>query len=413
MNDLKLDFLRQSVSELENLRRKLEAENLSEDLLREAFRQTHTIKGTAQIFAFDEISRLSHELENLLQAARENKFVKDEKLVSLLQEGITLLTGSLHAASEEKQSDFPTDFVDKIKRITKTQSSSKEIPFELPPDIQSQMSQREKDSLTARIEGGKINLFLIEVGFDFANFETNFKKFRGVLDSAGEVAAAFPSRKFTDRLGFQFITTTEAGIDEILRAITPFDAEITYKIEHGKTIPASGRFEEMLRETIEGAQRLADHLGKKIVIEASQKTITQNGDGYLKIIFDALLHLTRNAVDHAIAEKGKINILLNEDETGLYLIFSDDGKGIDIDKVKTKALEKNLISAENTLTSREILDLIFLPGFTTAAEITEVSGRGVGLDAVKSAVENANGTISVKSERDFGTTFEIVLPYEK
>ena len=130
------------------------------------------------------------------------------------------------------------------------------------------------------------------------------------------------------------------------------------------------------------------------------------------MIFDVLVHLIRNAVDHAVESAGKIKINLGTEENNLRLSVSDDGRGIDSEKIKAKAVEKYLVSAAENLTEQETLDLIFLPEFPTASKLTEISGRGIGLDAVKTAVEARGGKINVKSQSGKGTTFEIYLPKE-
>lgn len=413
MNDLQRDFLRQSVFDLENLREKLSVENFSENFARFAFRLIHTIKGTAQTFGFDEAALLAHELENLLQTVRESKADDDGSLILLLREGVVLLIENMRAASGEKQVEHSQDFVEKIKQITKADSPAKKFTLRLPPDVLSQLSRREKNLLGAALENG-LDAVLIEVGFAFANFDADFKKFGSVLAQNGESVAAFPSRKFSDRLGFQFFFITEKTVGEISQIIAPFGAEIIYRAERQQPIYAGNNLEDALRQAIDGAEKLAKRMGKKVSFDISPSCAEAEVPAkYLKIIFDILLHLTRNAIDHAIEKEGKISVFLNEEENGLRLTFSDNGKGVDTEKVRAKAVENKLISAEKTLTEAEILDLIFLPEITTASDITEVSGRGVGLDAVKSAAENAGGAISVKSKRDFGTTFEVILPYEK
>ncbi|MCQ8893846.1 MAG: chemotaxis protein CheA [Methanolinea sp.] len=138
---------------------------------------------------------------------------------------------------------------------------------------------------------------------------------------------------------------------------------------------------------------------------------------------DPLLHLIRNAIDHGIESpdvreaagkprKGTLRLSARRDRDNVIITVEDDGQGIHVEKVKRKAIEKGLISAENAgnLTRDEIIDFLFHPGFSTADTITDISGRGVGLDVVRTSLESLHGTIRVNSREGEGTTFELLLP---
>jgi len=136
---------------------------------------------------------------------------------------------------------------------------------------------------------------------------------------------------------------------------------------------------------------------------------------------DPLMHIIRNSVDHGIEpekeriEKGKTPqgmIYLKAYYSGAHVVIKvqDDGNGINLDAVKKKAIEKDLITADAQLTDKEILDLVFIPGFSTAESITDVSGRGVGMDVVKKKIDEIRGTVDLESKRNVGTTLTIKLP---
>ncbi len=165
----------------------------------------------------------------------------------------------------------------------------------------------------------------------------------------------------------------------------------------------------ILSKIVAHGENLAGKLDKEIDFEVCADEINLSAEK-LKLVFDILLHLIRNAVDHAIEKKGEIQLGVKADENGQRLIVADNGSGIDLEKVKAKAIEKNLISADTVLTEQATLILIFQSEFSTSQGITEISGRGIGLDVVKDAVEKADGKISVKSQSGKGTTFEIFLP---
>jgi two-component system chemotaxis sensor kinase CheA len=136
---------------------------------------------------------------------------------------------------------------------------------------------------------------------------------------------------------------------------------------------------------------------------------------------DPLIHIIRNAVDHGIEDikdrvsAGKpefatLQLIAENQAGGVRISVVEDGAGIDLDKVRAKAIEKGIIKEEDDLTSEEINQLILRPGFSTAAVLSDISGRGVGLDVVSSTVAELGGTLEVLSQQGSGTTFEIELP---
>ena len=155
---------------------------------------------------------------------------------------------------------------------------------------------------------------------------------------------------------------------------------------------------------------LAKKLGKDVKFRIFAEQKDQPAEK-LKLIFGILLHLIRNAVDHAVENSGgEIEIKTQTKENGLQITVADNGRGINLEKIKAKAIDKQIVSADEDLTERATLDLIFQSELSTAPHITEISGRGIGLDAVKNAVEKAGGIISVESRNGSGTSFEIFLP---
>jgi two-component system chemotaxis sensor kinase CheA len=140
-------------------------------------------------------------------------------------------------------------------------------------------------------------------------------------------------------------------------------------------------------------------------------------------ISDPLMHVLRNAVDHGIEppeervaagkpEQGVVTLSARREHDTVVIEVSDDGGGLDVDRIREKAVSKGLTSAEaaSALTDEEVFDYVFHPGFSTNDEITDVSGRGVGMDVVKTTVESLDGSVSVSSELGEGTTFRVRLP---
>jgi two-component system, chemotaxis family, sensor kinase CheA len=172
------------------------------------------------------------------------------------------------------------------------------------------------------------------------------------------------------------------------------------------------RFNRLIRD-------LSFRLGKKIemIVQGEDTELDKN---VIDIITDPLMHIIRNCIDHGIempekrASKGKKDagtIKLNAYQSGneIYIEISDDGTGIDPEFIRSKALEKGVITPEAKLSVNELYDLIFLPGFSTAQNLTEISGRGVGMDVVRRRIQELHGDVAVISEVGVGTTFRIKL----
>lgn len=400
MNDLQQHFLAESINKLIVLQRNLSA-GLSENTRLEAFRIFHTIKGTAQTFELSQAGVLAHTLENLLSAGK-NNLISDEDLQKILPEGAELLAKSL----EKRNYKIPTDFRNKLSKFSSTLDSANSLndySTDIPDEYSALLSAQEKLSLNAATATGK-NIFVLEIGFEISNFADGYKTFREELTKKGEIIAALPSQKYASegKIGFRVVFATFEDVEDIT---SKYSAKIIYKNFPQISFDLSG----VLSQIAEHGKTTAVKSGKNVefVFDVEAENVS---DENLKLIFDVFLHLTRNAIDHGIQNKGKIVFGVKQNDTALLLTVSDDGKGLDTEKIKSKAIAVNLIRSDEILSEQEISNLIFAPEFSTAENITEISGRGVGLDAVKNTVENVGGRISVKSEQGKGTNFEIFLP---
>jgi two-component system chemotaxis sensor kinase CheA len=173
------------------------------------------------------------------------------------------------------------------------------------------------------------------------------------------------------------------------------------------------RFPRLVRD-------LSKSLNKKInlVIEGEE---TELDKSVIDDLLDPIMHSVRNSIDHGIEsleerkaagkpEEGMVLLKATNEGNMIVIEISDDGKGIDVEAVKAKAVERGLISPNKLLNDVEAFNLIFEPGFSTARTITSISGRGVGLDVVRRSIEKLNGTVTVSSEKGKGTKFLIKLP---
>lgn len=165
---------------------------------------------------------------------------------------------------------------------------------------------------------------------------------------------------------------------------------------------------------------LASQLNKEIEF-VTEGTETELDKNIMEGLSDPIMHLLRNSIDHGIEDpevriksgkprQGKILLKAYCAGTHVFVEINDDGKGIDPDKIRKKAIEKGIIGNEDILNDKEIMNLIFLPGFSTAEKVSEVSGRGVGMDVVKRKITNIRGQIKINSQLNAGTTITIKLP---
>ena len=170
------------------------------------------------------------------------------------------------------------------------------------------------------------------------------------------------------------------------------------------------------------ARDLARQLGKDVELVLAGEE-TEVDKTMIEDLADPLIHLIRNAVDHGVEmplerqaagkpAKSLVRLEARQEGDHIVLIIADDGKGMSAERIRAKAIEKGLISEEeaNTLDERQSLNLIFLPGFSTKAQISDVSGRGVGMDVVKTNIQKLNGSIEIRSEPGKGSVFIISLP---
>jgi len=193
------------------------------------------------------------------------------------------------------------------------------------------------------------------------------------------------------------------GIGQLARLIT----DLHHHVLQVRMLPIesiTGRLPRLVRE-------LARKTGKDISLRLEGEDIELDR-AILDELADPLVHMVRNAVDHGIDRKGVVTVRAWREKDMVLLSVADDGWGMDPEKIRSKAVEKGLITATQarSMRDRDALQLVCVPGFSTAAKITETSGRGVGMDVVKNAVETLGGILQIESEKGMGTRILMKLP---
>ena len=249
-----------------------------------------------------------------------------------------------------------------------------------------------KQSLT---EGAR--LFLVQTDFDVSDFDGQFQSLKETLSQTGEVISTEPTvnKERPEKVNFKILYTAKhppnipAVTVEELSAVTPtitFDQQMPVLERAFQKFAAELRtipIDDVVAQAIRAGEAAAQKNGKHVDFEVRGNATLLN-----QLVADPLLHLVRNAVDHGIEMRGKVIIEITQRNDQISITVTDDGRGID----------------------PSLLQKIFDPGFSTAEKVSELSGRGVGLDVVKTTVEKVGGTVNVRSVPGQGASFELTLP---
>lgn len=423
MGELRQEFLKQTISNLQTFQEESLGQNfLSEDLLRRFFRCLHTIKGTSNTFDLSNLAHLVHEIENLLQSLQNNEITQNGETNLAFQNGLTHLLNLANDYQMNTETLFPQDFADNLRKLIpiKPESTKDPIDYQIPNKFLSQLSTQEKSNLSRALQNRKI-LYLIEVFFEMNIFDQEFKRFKQILDENGEVIAFAhaASENFPATIGFQVFFVSSLLKNKIEEITSDFCTKIEFE-NSSKTKHFANNLDGLLANLVIEGEKISNILNKGVNFETSFEQVTVSNKTLL-LLNEIALHLIRNAIDHAIessterTENGKklpasIKIRITNPDNQLLLQIEDDGRGIDIEKISAQAKTNSLIPTDQVLNQKEAIELIFLPNFSTSETVSEISGRGVGLDAVKDLIEKADGKIEVQTIIGTGTIFQVYLP---
>ena len=433
-------FLDESADHLDSIEGNMlewEDNQQDNDIINAIFRPFHTIKGTSGFLNLPEVTSVAHNLENLLDNIRNGEMSHSQTVADVIFEGVDILRAMLKAIdmsiSENRSPFYDTNavnrFVDKIKNVNGTKKIG-ELLIEKGAVNEADIDAALKDQT---ISDKKIGELLIEKG------AVNEKSVKNALDTQKlQQSKTRKIEKFvkvgTDKLDNLMDMIGELVITQHMIVQNPSlsssDGRLVKDVAQMKRIVATlqdvGMSMRMVavKSVFQKMKRLVRDLSVKsnkkieVIFEGEDTEIDRN---MVDELYDPLVHIVRNSCDHGI-ETTEERVMRDKPETGLLKISAfrrggdivieatDDGKGLDKEKILSKAIEKGLVKPGHNLTDNEIYKLIFMPGFSTAGKITNVSGRGVGMDVVKRSVERLRGRIEVKSEANIGTTVSCILP---
>lgn len=421
----------------------LESNPTDNETINAVFRAFHTIKGVSGFLGFDAIGKLAHSTENLLDRSRKGEITLDGERIDIvftavdaMKKEIESLQTALENSSKYKNQPALPRLINEIKRICAGKPSA---DGEKIGDIlvrQGKASQNEVDeALKEQIgnPGEKIGEILVEKGTVTPGDISDALEQQQVLKKNIRVKESI--KVDTERLDRLVDTIGELVITE---AMVTGDQEIISRASAGslRNIRQLDKITRELQEiglsmrmvsiksTFQKMARLVRDLSKKAGKEIKFVTAgeeTELDKTIIEKIGDPLVHMVRNSADHGIEEpaerekagKPKIGTLsLRAFQKGgtICIEIRDDGKGLNREAILEKARKNGLIKENDTLSDQDIYQLIFRPGFSTAKKITDVSGRGVGMDVVKKSIEALRGSVEISTEAGKGTTFSMHLP---
>lgn len=409
----------------------LEAKGQDKEILNQLFRSVHTIKGAAGFLGFQSMVDVAHNAESIMKRLRDGEMAITPRLIDVILKSVDMLRLLLkHIRDKDGIQENVAPLVKELAAMlasggaapapvatTGTQSApavqAAAVVAAAPQeeadhgadrkDEQPQQSEQvveKKDALqTLRVEVGKIDK---------------------VMDLTGEVVLVRNRLlNIMNRLDQKYADDREVeNLNEAVSFLDLITSDMQLGVMRMRMQPIAkvfSKFPRLVRD-------MSQSLGKEVELKVFGED-TEVDRSVIEHIGDPMVHIIRNAMDHGLetpeerrskgkSDQGTITIRASQKGSQIIIEVSDDGRGVNIEKVKKKALEKKLISADEAsrMTDDAAINLLFLPGFSTADVATELSGRGVGMDVVKTNITKLNGSIDIKTTKNAGSTFTINLP---
>jgi two-component system chemotaxis sensor kinase CheA len=438
-------FLTETTELLEKLDDDLVALEKSADdteLMNRIFRSIHTVKGASSFLGFDLLVKVTHRTEDVLNRLRKGELVVTPEIMDVILEAVDLvkvLVNDIKANDiQEREIDGTITRLEALMTQTAPPvAPAAPPPTEIPTDVSSNMAAAEgatspMESVVPTPEpvaaprpasppvAAKTVKPQSEELSDNTTVRIDVKRIDDLMNQVGELVLERNRMLQLDvdyRSGANLDNFSEE-FSKLAKRINFITSEVQMQVLKIRMIPVEKVFKIFPRIV----RNIARDLGKEVELQVFGEE-TELDRSVVDEIGDPLTHLIRNALDHGIempeerAKAGKPRqgtVVLSANHEGNQIVISikDDGKGMDPDRIAAKALDKGLVTQAQlaAMGTREILDLIFLPGFSTKEVTTDLSGRGVGMDVVRTNIKRLNGIIDIKNELGQGSQFLLRLP---
>lgn len=401
----------------------LDLEHNPDDLniINNIFRPFHTIKGVSGFLNLKTINKLAHTTENLLDDVRNNVRTMDSDIIDIVLNVGDCLKGMVENIKDalEKGPEYYvetdiTEYIHTIEQLQKGEALVQPVPSSTVASAAAKIGQIDKVSSTGGVQPqevaqGQPAVANRKLGF---SIKVEVEKLDALVNAVGELVIM----QSLVRQNPLVAGIADPKLTKDFSQLSRITSDLQKTAMSMRMVPIRQTFDKMTRLV----RDLARKSGKQVnlVMAGAETEIDRN---MVDSIYDPLVHMMRNSVDHGVStpeERKKIGksatgtIKLSAYQKGgnIVIEIEDDGEGINTAKIRQKAIERDLIKEEANRSDYELNNMIFLPGFSTADQITDVSGRGVGMDVVKGAVEKLRGKVDVSSCPGKGSQFLIRLP---
>ncbi len=446
--DLWKDFTNEVLEHNETVERdilNLETDSENMEIINSLFRVFHTIKGLSGFVEINILSKISHQIENILDKCRKKKKKITEELIDL----ILISNDYIKNICKDRNLIFDEEFIiqinshiNKLKEIEATKEE-KEIVKEKKEKKIGEILVEEKIISAEQLEKllkdqreifsdkkiGEIAKLKNEA--DTKTILEALRKQQKVSEQAKEDYIKISAEKIktlVNLIGELMIihSQVERDVDKLNSESQQLIGNISRMMKLSKTLQGISMNMQMipLKSTFQKVHRIARDSIKElkkdvdIIMNGENTEIDRN---IAEKILDPMLHLVKNCISHGIEDteerikngkrnKGQVIISAHSKKGSVYIEIEDDGKGLDLEKIKAKAINNNLLEKEKKYTEEEIINVIFHPGFSTAENVTKVSGRGVGMDVVKNAISKIGGKVEIKTKINKGTKVILKIP---
>jgi two-component system chemotaxis sensor kinase CheA len=445
---------KEGITKLEEEFVELEKDPENVEILKSLFRTMHSLKGASGFFGFKSLESIAHFSEDILAKLRDGLLKPEPEIIDMLLQAVDQIKYIVAHLEEHKQEPVDdrvlefivslSNFTEKLKKRVEGKEEKKEPeePKVEKIDLEKNAEEKpepgsnkteEKEEKEEKEESAGISPQLVREDKKEEKPKEKFQDIPGVVPSkeitethvkvdvhlldqlmnlAGELVLA---RNRVVQLASKF---HDADLQRSVQTLSMVTSELQEAIMKTRMQPIGTVFNKFPRIV----RDLSRQLGKKVNLKL-EGTETELDRSIIEAIKDPLTHLVRNSIDHGI-EPPEERVSLGKSEEGLLVMrayheggqvvieIEDDGRGIDVEKIKRKSIEKGLLDPREAerMSEKEILLLIFKPGFSTAEQVTQVSGRGVGMDVVKTNIEKLGGTIELNTMKGKGTTVRVKIP---